>query len=981
MLEKLIPTAFYFFNGAPFILFYLNPANKDDIFEKVWNFNHSPIIVIIEDYEISVFNGFKLLHTEGILEKLGDETVLNAFTYLKLVTGRTWEDFQEKFKPENRIDFYLLKNIESARILLINQYNLDKKVANSLIGKCIFVRYLIDRKIKITFKGITKIWTNQEFCNLFVTPILIKDFFTELSNPSTGFGKEIFPIQQCRYEDINIECYTILASLLQGDDLGNGQKSLFQLYDFSILPIEFISHVYEHFIGKENQEDSGSYYTPLFLVDYILKNSVEKHLSLNELKDGCKVLDPSCGSGIFLVETLRKIIEKHKINNPSNHQDNEKWKSTLCSLATENIFGIDLNEEAINVAVFSVYLTLLDYQNPPQIENFTFPQLLEENFFISDFFDLKAEFNERLKGLKFDFILGNPPWKGGGIGEKGKEYINHRKKIDIERGRKYQSAVNNGEVAEGFMLRVSDFCGENTKITLIIRSLTLYSKGYNAKESPFRSYWLEEFFIDKVLELAQVRYEVFNKSNDSAVAPAAVVSYRYAFGKNTNENVLEHLTLRPSLLFSLFQVFSLSRNDYKRVKQTNLKIHDWLWKVLVFGNYLDYNLIKRLNSVYKPIKELVEDENRFLVGTGVQYSKNEPYNSEHLKGKDFIDVYGVMPFYINNNKISSFNRNTLHRIRPEILFKAPLLLVRKGLDTKTYQTRSAVTTKDLIFKDSITGIRALDSADTAILKQIMGILSSNIYTYFAINTFASIGIEREQTQNYDRFSVPYISYDYSIIEEIEKTTKELEKQKADKNLSLPLFAEGDTFYIKELEEKLTNLRIELNSILMEALELSDREESIIDYTLNITRNIINREKNEIPTVLFPIKYKSTVLESYANVYLERFTPLLSTQESKFYVEIWHTEYLVAMFFKNSSNNSDKSITWGKNKNDIDILSFFAAIGSEKLTDGLFVRKDVRGFEGDYFFIVKPNDLSLWHKSIAYIDVDEFMDAILKQHSK
>ncbi len=111
-----------------------------------------------------------------------------------------------------------------------------------------------------------------------------------------------------------------------GVDLDKKQPSFFELYDFSIAPIEFISNVYELFIGQDNQKKEGAYYTPLFLVDYILKETVEKHLSESDKRNPklgeiltkvsgkfplCRVLDPACGSGIFLVETLRKIIEKY----------------------------------------------------------------------------------------------------------------------------------------------------------------------------------------------------------------------------------------------------------------------------------------------------------------------------------------------------------------------------------------------------------------------------------------------------------------------------------------------------------------------------------------------------------------------------------------------------------------------------------------------------------------------------------------------
>lgn len=64
--------------------------------------------------------------------------------------------------------------------------------------------------------------------------------------------------------------------------------------------------------------------------------------------------------------------------------------------------------------------------------------------------------------------------------------------------------------------------------------------------------------------------------------------------------------------------------------------------------------------------------------------------------------------------------------------------------------------------------------------------------------------------------------------------------------------------------------------------------------------------------------------------------------------------------------------------DCDMLSSaMIRLSSEKITDRLFVQKDIRGFEKDGFYIFKPNEARLWHKAIAYLDVDEFVDAILK----
>src|SRR5690606_25597195 len=229
---------------------------------------------------------------------------------------------------------------------------------------------------------------------------------------------------------------------------------------------------------------------PLFLVDYILSETVEKKFRNQPKSHDCKVLDPSCGSGIFLVETLRKIIEQFQLNNPTylNHPD--QYKKQLKQLASDNIFGIDKDQSAVNVAIFSIYLTLLDYQEPSDIESFKFPLLYNRNFFSEDFFNKKAQFNTQLERISFEFILGNPPWKRG-KGEKRplfNQYINERKKL--EKG-KYQNEIeiSNSEIAQAFILRVSDFSKEKTKVGFIATSKVLY----NINAQGFRKYLLDRF--------------------------------------------------------------------------------------------------------------------------------------------------------------------------------------------------------------------------------------------------------------------------------------------------------------------------------------------------------------------------------------------------------------------------------------------------------------------------------------------------------
>ena len=986
--NKIKPDAIFCFNDKPLILFFENPDNKDELHKDIWNFNESPIIIIIENGIVNIFNGFKFLRDNGRLEQIGGEDKLNDFNYFELVTGKTWDKYQKELSYESRVDHQLLSNIQVARELIIRNFSKavadsEKiKLTNALLGKAIFIRYLIDRKIKISFDGKQCIWKNEDFCSLLDDPLRVRQFFDYLADPDKGFNGNLFSIDDSEYKKIPKTVYPIIKHLLESEIMENGQRSLFDLYDFSIIPVEFISNVYESFIGKENQDKSGVYYTPLFLVDYILSQTVQKQLT--EAKNtNCKVLDPSCGSGVFLVESLRKLIEQYLLNNPNIERGSKQFKSDIIKIVEENIFGIDKDASAIQIAIFSVYLTLLDYLDPPVVEKFKFPILLNTNFFCDDFFNENAKYNALFKETPFAFILGNPPWKGCGFDDFGKRYLCNRKKLEKSQNKKYPVAINNNEIVEGFILRVSDFCEDNTQITFVARSTILYNQGYSKQktelpnnQNKFRQYWLEEFFIDRVFELAPVRFEVFEKSNDPAVAPAAILFYRYANGKSTGNNLIEHITLKSSKFFSLFKIFTINRHDFKTIQQNRLKRYDWLWKVLVYGSYLDFNFIQRLKDTYPSIKQIISDTHKFEVGTGVQYSKNPTYDSSHLIGNDFLESTGLESFFINPDRIRPFDKAELHRLRDENLFKAPMLLIRKGPDLATLTARCALSNQDLLFKDTLSCIKVNSKKNIDIIQNVAAILTSHLCTYYAINTFAFIGIEREQMLNYDKYSLPYVK-NMNVVTDVKALTQAKQTYFNEKKKALI-----NDQNIKNIEQSILTALENINKNIYQNLNISKIEECLLEYALNINLPLIstsedNKEKKQ--NLFRNIKFKEKLLEEYAGLFIERFKSSFVSVGKKFVVEIWHTEQIIGMFFKIVSELKYKEdIIWiDKQKNTNDLFQKIMLLGVSKITDKLFVMKDVRGFEKDFFYVFKPNERRLWHRAVGYLDIDDFANAMLK----
>lgn len=973
--DKLKPEAFFCIDNKPIVLFYNSPPEKEKLFKAIWNFNESPVVIINEPNSVDIFNGLSYLKEGKILEKLEDENNLKNFSYFQIVTGEAWQPYASKLKYQNRVDYKLLGNIKAARELIINDHNLKDWQANALIGKCIFIRYLIDRRVRIDFgDGKAKIRGNNEFCELLNNKEKIIRFFNYLKNQFNG---EAFLLEDSLLKKIPRGVFNVLSDLMRGTEIKDGQYSLFDIYDFSIIPVEFISNVYEYFIGEKNQADKGAYYTPIFLVNYILKETVEKYFHSNEADCNCKVLDPACGSGIFLVETLRKIIEHYQfVNNLTSTR-----KETLRKLAEDNIFGIDQDSNAINVAIFSVYLALLDYiKDPKEIENFKFPRLINKNFFTDNFFNLNAEFNDIFKNIKFDFIIGNPPWKRGSD-EKALslKYIEKRKKEEASRADgKPKATVSNKEIAQIFLLRTSDFSSDQTKCALIVTSKTLYN--LNAKD--FRTYFLHNYYIDKVFELAPVRREVFDRSNDPAISPAAILFFKYAHGKITEKNIVEHISLKPNRFFSLFKVFMLQRDDYKQVAQSKLIKYDWLWKILVYGSYLDFNLIKRLGTDYKTIGDIIYDENNFLVKQGLKRKDGKrKINVEELIGWEFLDISKkkqIEPFFIypkldkwpDTVKEVGYIYCEKGKIVKKI-FTPPVLLLKETVSTELKSIPVISKKRKILFTDKVTSIKAIGNIDLNIYYEIAGLLYSSLFSYFILLKSSTVGIMIEQQVNdKEKFAFPF-DYNSKISKIVKKIETNVEQSHQENQKALTL----DDGILSDERDMLIN---DLNDEVLKFFNLNEQEKTLVDYAMNITIPLIMKDKSYEEELFSPLKLKDDSLKEYADVFLKRFKNPFERGNKKFTIRIFLNNYIIGMFFKITGYENEKErISWESKSEDY-LISKLLSLGCCKITESLFIQKDVRGFERDGFYIVKPNEKKLWHKAIAYLDAEEFADAMLRE---
>lgn len=540
-------------------------------------------MIISFENRIEIYNGCSIDENNKLilLEKLNLDQLTEAslFSYWNISSASFWTQYEKKFTAP-KLDAIMLDNIKEAT----NQLKTSRcaPFAVRLVLRLIFIRYLIDRDVDLNYRKICGNVNQSQQCllNILESKDDLYDLFSHLKSQFNGNLFEMYQkdgeTEAAILDDLSLKTlYDLMAGNLV---LSSGQLSLFPLYDFNIIPVELISNIYERFLGDEKQQKDKAFYTPPYLVDYLLYQTVSPFM---EKSKQCRILDPACGSGIFLVESARKLIEKNILQNSSDISDNK-----LINIVVENLWGVDKNPEAVDVAVFSIYLTILDYKDPKTLKNFKLPMLKDRNLFVCDFFS--EEVDNIFNGKHFDFIIGNPPW--------GKVSGSH-----IEYCQKRNLPVQNWEISRSFILRTRDFADEDTCCCLIVTSKLFYNMKSPALD--FRHWLLEKTKIDKYIELAAVRELIFTKAR----GPAGVIIYRFTDKKEQSiKNEMCHLTLKPNIFFKLFNIIVIEKNDYKYIKQTLLLENDWAWKTLVFGHTHDFYTIKHMRNNYPSVMQVIK---------------------------------------------------------------------------------------------------------------------------------------------------------------------------------------------------------------------------------------------------------------------------------------------------------------------------------------------------------------------------------------
>lgn len=243
-------------------------------------------------------------------------------------------------------------------------------------------------------------------------------------------------------EDLKIDDFT-LAKVING--LYESENTI-AAYDFAEIDADVLGNMYEQYLsyilsnrGLEdnitNRKEQGIYYTPTYIVDYIVKNTLGELIKGKTPDEALKirVLDPACGSGSFLIKAFDHLKTYHREKNSQWYAQSQidsrkdpKNQNPESQILKNNIFGVDLDSKAVEIAQLNLLLKAATYHSllPPLTENIKNGNSLIDDKAVAGekAFKWETEFAEIMDEGKFDVIIGNPPY-GAVISTAEKQYI------------------------------------------------------------------------------------------------------------------------------------------------------------------------------------------------------------------------------------------------------------------------------------------------------------------------------------------------------------------------------------------------------------------------------------------------------------------------------------------------------------------------------------------------------------------------------
>ena len=916
-----------------------NEKDDDEIgvlYKRLWNSGQVPLFFIFYKTEVKIFNCLK--HPEfdpstGNISYSVFETIklasnikkkldkIKDFSAKRFDNGSFWTNpkYKDRFKLKDTVYLKLLNELKRTRKDIIKSKILKDKIAQKLFVMSILVKYLEEREdengVKVFPSGFFSDFSDghDTFLGVLRKKGACLDLFDYLGSKDC-FNGEIFKWKdEKERKTLKNTDLKPFADFFEGK-LDGRQYTFWRLYSFNDLPIELISNIYEEFLESKK----GIVYTPPYLVNFL----IDEQMPLTDFhKTDFKVIDPACGSGVFLVAAFRRMIHWWRIRNNWKKPDANNLKE-LKKILKNNIFGVDKHKEAVRLTFFSLSLALLDELSPKVIwVNLKFDNLLESNLISKDFFKL---INDNFFQSDFDLVIGNPPFES-------KLTTSDAERIEKQRIKERPKLPDN-QIALLFLEQAMNLCKKGASLCLITPSGPFL---YNNNSVEFRKYFLSAYHVPQIIDFTFLSAVLFQSAN---VAVAAVFAKKQS---PTKEDLL-HVTVRRTKPAKEKLYFELDYYDFHRISHQEALENRLVWKanllgggrlrhlmarfapLRTLGGYLkeavntndwkiaegfivgNKNEIAELVKLSSKIEQLSSKEKKRLDALKKKYKKTEYLTQKNTLPTDALTEKGIDESRIGSLKEKYFIRN---RKKNKSIFKGPHLLIKEGMAKNSIPI--AFRNDDLSFKHDIIGVHAHKNQMDDLLEIERRIRNNRTYLFYVAG-----------------FSGRYM---------IGRATAILKKDIE----SLPYPEDEKELELSEIEQILVDDVLDYMLDFRKKGETSVAEEPVDDYQLHQFSEIYCRVLNSVYKEFKPYKpLKTGSFICFPFYYKDK--PQIKTE---------NPDELEADLYELIQNNTTRNSR---------------------------IVRMLRIYEDNTIYLIKPMQTRYWLRSIAIRDADDtFADLVVQ----
>lgn len=970
---------------APLIYFKkvsrIDATAVSELHRKFWNHGGAPVLVLITRDEVHVYSG--LVRPEAQTDHTGSipalvETLRRASAELRellptLESGEFFRRHAPSFDPAHRVDHALLDNLEETRKTLLEETaeGLDTSALDALLCRLVFACYLFDRGVidraYLEEVGIPEAEHLRDVLRIRPRSKARQYLYALFEKLGEDFNGDLFRT------NLSGEARLIAASHIEtldeffhGTQVGTGQQS-FWPYDFSAIPVEVVSAIYERFLQSSAKSDEGAFYTPRFLAEAVLDVALRTMPSLL----GRRYLDPACGSGIFLVGLFNRMAEEWTGNHPGI--PNDKRANELRKILCESLYGIDINLTACRITAFGLYIAYLDQLKPRDIrvlqkKGHRLPRLVhdgnddggvEGNIWCGDFFDKQAPYPTDV-----DLVIGNPPWGSTAVdGTPAAAWCAEPEHL---------CPIPDKQIASAFMWKAARHAQETGRISLVLPYGTLFH--HSDAAIGFQRAFVTRHAVDHVLNLTDYQRFLFEAGH-----PAVVVTYRPS-PPASFEHRIEHWAPKTDWLVKRAELMVISPED-RTTFSTAEVLEDLskpdapqIWKQHHWTTARDRRFVERL-ALYSRLRDYVRRGNEkgsskpWLIAEGFQPAGDDPKPVKlSLPSRLFV-------------KATSRDLDLILRphdceelAAPEVLvrrrsnkstdvFRAPHVLVAKGF------TRTAFVDFDVSFQHALRGICGPES-DRARLAFLAAYLRSSVAQYFLFHTSSNWGVSRQEVQVDELLRLPF-----PIPAEMPSPARADEIVREVADIVMRTAAKADEDFV-DRADLVSQAGEATEPLIAEYFDLLPNESVLVEDTI---RTIIPSVRPTLKRKIIPTIEPAG--EREREEYLERLCATLNGWGKRSQYEV--RGHAVASsklgigvaFLQKIPRGTPFPDLPGNFTDLLGALDELRRVTAYKLN--IFeVLRGAKVFDGDRLYVVKPISRRFWTQTAALNDADEIAGTIL-----